>query len=79
MNVRLVIFSALITAGIGWFLGIAAAEMSKSANLTHRHTSATYQDLYSNKYPLIGVGLGLLIGAGQECVREMKHQRDQER
>jgi hypothetical protein len=76
MNIRLIIFSGIITAGIGAFLGFAAAEIEKGSFGQPKYQSQVYKDLRNTYYPIIGAGLGLTIGMGQECIRQLKDQRD---
>jgi hypothetical protein len=74
MNIRLIIFSGVITALIGAVLGLAAARIGQRDFNQLKYQGQYYQDLH-NKYALIGASLGLAIGIGQECVRELKAQR----
>ena len=72
MNNKLIFLSAIITAIIGTVIGISAAEMSNN-----RYQSKLYQDIHA-KFALVGGVAGLIIGAGQESVRQLKQQRDLE-
>ncbi len=72
MNRKLILFSALFTALIGIVLGLAAARMHPN-----RFASSLYQNL-DRKYMVVGATAGLLVGAGQEAIRQLKHQRDAE-
>ncbi len=72
MNRKLIVFSALFTAVVGAVIGLAAARMHHG-----RFASSLYQDL-SRKYAIAGATAGLLVGAGQEAVRQLKYQRDAE-
>ncbi|UZQ55557.1 hypothetical protein OOK60_05650 [Trichothermofontia sichuanensis B231] len=72
MNRKLIVFSALFTAVIGAVIGLAAARMHHGC-----FASSLYQDL-GRKYAIAGATAGLLVGAGQEAVRQLKHQRDTE-
>lgn len=72
MNVKLIIFSSLVTAGIGAVLGVATSEIA-----TPKYESQLYKDL-KDKYALIGTGLGLAVGAGQETLRQVKKAKDKE-
>jgi hypothetical protein len=73
MNLKLVIFSSLVTALIGGILGLGLAEISQN-----QYQSNWYQDLHL-KFALGGAGLGLAVGAGQESVRELKTQQEGQR
>lgn len=72
MNIRLIVFSAIVTAVIGAGLGLATAEIAGP-----KFVSRAYQNA-SSKYALIGSGIGLIVGGSQEAVRQLKKQRDQE-
>lgn len=77
MNIRLIIFSGIITALIGAVIGLAATKIGQDDFNKLQYESPYYQNLQS-KYVLVGSGLGLAIGLAQECVRELKNQRDRE-
>lgn len=65
MNIRVVIFSGIMTALIGAMIGLALTTIS------HRE----------RRKPIIIVGgasLGFVIGTFQEAVRQQKRQRDEE-
>jgi hypothetical protein len=77
MNVKLIIFSGIVTAALGFIMGLAIAQIGqKDFNRLH-YESQFYDDL-NDSYGLIGAGLGFAIGTSQECVRELKKQRDRE-
>ncbi|ARV61516.1 hypothetical protein BZZ01_25365 [Nostocales cyanobacterium HT-58-2] len=76
MNIRLIIFSGIITAFIGAVIGLAAAQIGQRSFDQLKYESPYYKDLHK-KYSLIGASLGFIIGVGQECVREMKAQREE--
>ena len=67
MNIRCIIFSSVITCIIGAILGIAVAEINQSDRFhpqAHAH------------YAWAGAFLGLVIGAGQEAIRQQGHRDD---
>jgi outer membrane lipoprotein SlyB len=71
MNAKLIVFSGIVTAAVGAGLGIVIANLAPTP----------YTDLYRHldqKYAVIGAVAGLLVGASQESLRELKQQRDQE-
>lgn len=78
MNIKLIIFSGIMTALIGAVIGLAAAKIGSRDFNQLKYESQFYQDLHEKYYALIGAGLGFAVGAGQECVRELKAQRDDE-
>jgi hypothetical protein len=77
VNLRMIVFSGVVTALIGSMIGLAAARIGQRDFNQLRFESQAYQDLHG-KYALIGAGLGLAAGIGQECVRELKEQRKEE-
>lgn len=77
MNLRMILFSGVVTALIGAMIGLAAARIGQRDFNQLRFESKAYQDLH-RKYALIGAALGLAAGIGQECVRELKKQRKEE-
>ncbi|MGF1480805.1 MAG: hypothetical protein ACFB4I_15195 [Cyanophyceae cyanobacterium] len=74
MNIKLIIFSGLTTAVLGAFLGTAAAEVTRD-DLRQVKYEHLYQDLYDRYTPWIGAGLGLAIGTGQQCLRELDKEQ----
>ncbi|WP_448562887.1 hypothetical protein [Trichothermofontia sp.] len=72
MNHKLIVSSALFTAVVGAVIGLATARMHHGC-----FASSLYRDL-GPKYAIVGATAGLLVGAGQEAVRQLKHQRDAE-
>ena len=65
MNIRCVILSSLVTCVIGAILGVAVAEINQSDRYhpqAHKH------------YAWAGSMLGLVVGAGQEAIRQLAHQ-----
>jgi hypothetical protein len=77
MNFKLIVFSGIVTALIGSVVGLAATKLGQDDFHNLKYESPFYQNL-QDKYVLVGAGLGFAIGIGQECVRELKNQRDKE-
>ncbi len=75
MNIRLVVFSGVITAFIGAVIGLAAAQIGQRNFNQLKFEGQYYQDLH-NRYALIGASVGFVVGVAQECVREMKSQQE---
>ncbi|MEH2118923.1 hypothetical protein [Nostoc sp.] len=72
MNVRLIAFSGFVTAFVGAGIGFIAADLFPCP-----YTSQMYKDL-DQKYAIVGAVTGLVIGASQEMIRELKQERDAE-
>ena len=72
MNIKLVCFCAVVTAGVGVGIGVGAAEIA-----TPNFVSQTYRNPHL-KYAVIGAVAGLVVGSSQEAVRQTKKQRDRE-
>lgn len=75
MNIRLIIFSGVMTGLVGAVIGLAAAQIGQRGFNQLKFQGQYYQDLH-NKYTLIGGSLGLAVGVAQECVRELKADRE---
>ena len=69
MNIRCVIFSSLITGAIGSILGVAVAEINQSDR---------YHPRAHSHYAWAGSVLGLIVGAGQETIRQQAHKNHDE-
>ena len=67
MNIRCVIFSGLVTCAIGAILGVAVSEINQSDR---------YHPKAHTHYAWAGAILGLLVGAGQEAIRQQAHRDD---
>ena len=72
MNNKRIIFSSIVTAAVGVGLGLVIVQLCPTP-----YTGEIYQNL-KQRYGLIGGVAGLLVGASQEAVRQLKKQRDQE-
>ncbi|MBR8838452.1 MAG: hypothetical protein DSM106950_31755 [Stigonema ocellatum SAG 48.90 = DSM 106950] len=72
MNTRQIIFSSLVTAVIGTGLGFVMASLAPT-----QYKGVFYQDL-DRKYAIICTVGGLVLGASQEAIRQLKQQSDQE-
>jgi hypothetical protein len=75
MNIKLIIFSGIVTASLGTVLGTAAMQISKGYPRHAQYKSQYYQNLFE-KYAIFGAGLGFAIGCGQQCIRELKTKRE---
>jgi len=70
MKGRLIVFCSVVTAMIGAGLGYGLAEISQN-----QYESSLYRHMHL-KLAVAGAVVGALAGAGQECVRELKHDLD---
>jgi len=77
MNYRLIIFSGIITALIGGVVGLGVSHLGQPSFTQDRYQTAFYERLY-NSYFWIGSGVGLLVGMGQECVRQSQKERQKQ-
>ena len=77
MNIKMVLFSGILTALIGSVIGLASAEIGQPDFNQLRFRSEYYQNL-KNNYALYGAGIGLAVGIAQECVRELQQQGSRE-
>ena len=80
MNIKLIVFSGFVTASLGIILGLATAEMSRGELKPIKLTNSQLkQDSSYKYYGLIGASIGFVVGISQECVRELKYTKEQER
>ena len=77
MNVRAIVFSGIVTAAIGAVIGLAAARIGQRDFNQLRFEGKHYEGI-QNRYVLVGASVGLAVGLGQECVRQLKAERDRE-
>jgi len=73
MNVKLILFSAIVTAGVGAVIGLGVAEIRSASYFDRASSHSLHQ-----RYAIVGTGVGFLFGAGLESVRELKKQQDRE-
>lgn len=72
MNLRLIVFSGVITSVVGVGVGLLLA------NLFPTPYQGGFYEHMNRKYMAIGGVSGLLIGMSQEALRQLKKQRDEE-
>ena len=72
MNSRRIVFSGAVTSAIGVGLGLVMLSLAPIP-----YSSDPYRNLKQD-YLIIGGAIGLLFGAGQETVRQLKRQCDEE-
>lgn len=70
MNGRRILFSAIVTAVLGAVLGVVLVEIRPSHYADRAVHSSHLREA------IVGAVVGLLAGAAQESVRELKHQQD---
>lgn len=72
MNTRRIVFSGVVTSAVGVGLGLVMLSLAPSP-----YSSDLYRNLKQD-YLIVGGVIGLLFGAGQETVRQLKRQCDEE-
>jgi len=81
MNVRTIVFSGIVTAAIGAVIGLTGARIGQrdfnQLKFEGQHYGQHYEGM-QNRYALVGASVGLAVGLGQECVRQLKAERDRE-
>jgi hypothetical protein len=77
MKVRLIVFSGMVTGLIGMMVGLAATKIGQPDFNRLKYSSDLYSNIYKN-FIWIGAGVGVSIGVAQECLRELKQERDEE-
>ena len=77
MNIKLIIFSGIMTALVGAVIGLAATKIGQR-NFNQLEYEGQYYKGLHEKYVLIGVDLGFAVRAGQECIRELKAKTNRE-
>lgn len=79
MNIKLIVFSGLVTASLGTVLGLATAEISRGELKPIKVVNTQLQqDSPYKHYSLIGASIGFIIGISQEYVRELKYSEERE-
>lgn len=81
MNIKMIVFSGLVTAAAGTVIGLATAEMCKGElkPIQVVNNQLQQEDSIYKYYGLIGASLGLIVGVSQECVRELKYAKERQR
>jgi hypothetical protein len=72
MNTKRIVFSGVVTSAVGVGLGLVMLSLAPCP-----YSSNLYRNLKED-YLIIGGVIGLLFGAGQETVRQLKQQCDEE-
>ncbi|WP_338461563.1 hypothetical protein VZH09_11100 [Synechococcus elongatus IITB7] len=74
MNYRSIIFSACMTSILGALAGWSFTYIGQPDLELRRFQSEFYQTLY-HRYPLLGAGLGFMVGAGFATVSQAHKRR----
>jgi hypothetical protein len=77
MNGKRILFSAIITAMIGFMVGLGLAKVGQPNETGLKYDRAVYRS-WVRSYGLWGIGIGFVVGAGQEYLRQAKVERDRE-
>lgn len=75
INKKRIFFSAIITAAIGFVIGLGLAKFGQPDPNQLKYDTDTYRQLL-RIYGWVGCGLGFVVGAGQEYLRQAKIERD---
>lgn len=80
MNIKLVLASGVVSALIGAMIGLGIGNIALRQNTSQIRSqySESYQSLYGRNFIWIGAVAGLAIGMGQESLRQLKQQQDNE-
>lgn len=76
MNIRLIIFSGIITGIIGGVIALAISHLGQPEFNQLKYQSQVYRDIQRRSF-VIGLVFGVAVGMGQECVRQANHQKNQ--
>ncbi len=77
MKINLILISGFISGAIGLVLGIAVSEIGVGNWNEFKHNNQFYRSL--EEYSLVlGAGFGFAIGAGQECLKELKENKEED-
>lgn len=68
MQLTRIVFSGVVTAIVGIFLGLAMAEIHRADDRPNA----------PSQYATAGAILGLLVGSGQEALRQLDHSSEEE-
>jgi hypothetical protein len=78
MNLRLVLFSACMTALVGAGIGFGVSKIERNPSQIIYKNRHHYQAIYAKYFTLSGAIAGFLVGAGLQGVKELKDARDRE-
>jgi len=79
MNFKLVFASGIISSLIGAMIGYGVGQIALTRNISQIRSihSTSYQNLYGRNFIWIGAGAFFVMGMGQECLRQLKQEQDQ--
>lgn len=65
MSIRCIVCSGIVTCAIGAVMGVAVAEINQDDPNPQAHLH----------YALVGSAIGLLVGSGQEALRQLAREQ----
>jgi membrane protein DedA with SNARE-associated domain len=79
MNFKLVFASGVISSLIGAMIGYGVGHiaLNRQPSQVRSIHSAYYQNLYGRNFVWIGAGAFFAIGMGQECLRQLKQEQEE--
>ncbi len=78
MNLRLVLFSGLITALVGAGIGYGMSRIERNPSQVNYKNPYNYQIIYRRYLTSAGAAIGFCVGGGLQMVKELKEARDRE-
>ncbi|MEG3435570.1 hypothetical protein V0288_00420 [Pannus brasiliensis CCIBt3594] len=78
MNLRLILFSASMTALVGAGIGFGISKIERNPSQVLYRNHYIYQSLYARYFTVSGAIAGFLIGGGLQTIKELKEERDRE-
>lgn len=77
MNGKRILFSAIMTAMVGFVIGLGLAKVGQPNETQLKFDRAVYRS-WIRSYGVWGATIGFCMGAGQEYLRQAKVERDRD-